>query len=289
MKYLIIFYTISFISTGYSQDFSFYGSSLTPNGTVHVLIVFVGFDTTTVSDNSSTWKHDSIPSWARGSYNNIIDIDGNQIHSIRNVTSYFNYMSNGQFNITGEIYPDFVRVPPSYTIIYDSLGNIIFQSINTSNVLKAARDAVNLQDNGSFNYDYSRFDNRTNFPDYKFDNSIYSNVSGDTVAPDGKIDYIVFAVRDFGKGANGASTPGVSGSLFFDTIPFQIDKGHRHTACEDSYTSFNQVFIHEMMHTIYGAPHTWGVNGVVGDFRLSRVTVTGPGAVSLQLLNTALI
>lgn len=273
----------------YAQDTSYFGNSLTPTGNLHILIVFIGFDTTNVSDSSITWKHDSIPNWAKGNFNDIIDIDDSQLHNRKNITSYFHSMSSGNFLLTGEVYPDLIRVSPDYNEILDSLGNIIGYSLDVLDVPDDAIEIINLQDNLLFDYDYTRFDNRTNSPKYKFDNSLFSDTLSNPAVPDGKFDYIVFAIRHLNHGSNGLSNPGVSGTLFNGMSGFIISNGHLHTACEDSYTSFNQVFIHEMMHTIYGAPHTWGVNGVVGDFRLSRVTVTGPGAVSLQLLNTALI
>ena len=98
-----IFYTII-----NAQSNSYYGQSLTPRGDLHVLIVFVGFDTTTSANNLPTWDHDNIPDWAMGDYNDVIDIDDNQIGIKRNMTDYFYTMSQGNFIVTGEVYPDLV-------------------------------------------------------------------------------------------------------------------------------------------------------------------------------------
>ncbi|MBK7108941.1 MAG: hypothetical protein IPH61_07330 [Bacteroidetes bacterium] len=103
---ILIFIAIFFSLKLYTQDTaSYYGNSFTPKGNLHVLIVFVGFDTTTIADSSETLEHDKIPDWAMGDFNGVIDKDNSQIHTIKNVTSYLHTMSNGAFTITREIYP----------------------------------------------------------------------------------------------------------------------------------------------------------------------------------------
>ena len=87
---LLLFFECLFIQ---AQSLSYNGQSLTPKGSLHVLIVFVGFDTTTNANNLPSWDHDKIPDWAMGDFNNVIDYDGSQIHDTKNLTSYFATMA----------------------------------------------------------------------------------------------------------------------------------------------------------------------------------------------------
>lgn len=207
-----------------AQSLSYNGQSLTPKGNLHVLIVFVGFDTTTAANNLPTWDHDKIPDWTMGDYNNVIDIDGSQIHDKKNLTSYFATMSQDSFIVTGEIYPDLVIVDPEYDMIVDPLTGDTTYTVKTSKAFSDARDIINTQPNATFDYDWSRFDNRTNSPNYLFDNSLYSDTSGTPAGPDEKIDYIVFVARITGNSAfNGFDNPGVGGYLVNGVDSFAIN------------------------------------------------------------------
>lgn len=118
MKNFIIILSILVANRICAQtNYSYYGSSLTPKGDLHVLIVFVGFDNTTSADDiidpsGPDWLHDQLPEWAQGDFNDVIDIDNSQIGVKHNLTDYFYSMSQGNFTITGEIYPDQVQVTP---------------------------------------------------------------------------------------------------------------------------------------------------------------------------------
>ncbi|HET8963539.1 MAG TPA: hypothetical protein VFM99_06565 [Chitinophagales bacterium] len=47
---------------------------------MHTLIVFIGFDDATTTDDYPNWDHDDLPEWAKGDYNDVFDIDDSQIH-----------------------------------------------------------------------------------------------------------------------------------------------------------------------------------------------------------------
>ncbi|HET8964234.1 MAG TPA: hypothetical protein VFM99_10065, partial [Chitinophagales bacterium] len=214
-------------------------------------------------DDITDWAHDDIPEWAKGDFNEIIDKDDSQIHTIKNLTSYYHTMSEGKFTVTGEVYPELLVVSP----IYGSLG------LNYSTALLDAVDLINQKTNLSFDYNYgNRFDERVNNPLYLFDNSLYSNITLDPAEPDGKIDFVCFVYR-IGENCNGSSGLNTdAGELEDDNTPvniFQIKTGISITSmCSDS-KSLRQVFSHEFAHNVYGAPHTWGVNGVVGNYYYS--------------------
>lgn len=239
------------------QTFSYNGITTTPNGNLHILFVFVGFDDQTSDDDIADWKHDDIPEWAKGDFNEVVDIDNSQIHTIKNLTSYYYTMSKGNFTITGEVYPELLIVTPSY-----SGPDLVY-----STALLDAVDLMNLHTNLSFDYDYGNrlFDERTNNPLGLLDNS-------DPAIPDNKIDYVCFVYR-IGEdcyGYGGLNTN--AGVLDDDNTPvnnFQIETGISLTSMCDDSKSLRQVFSHEFAHNVYGAPHTWGVNGVVGNYYYS--------------------
>lgn len=242
-------------------DYSYYGSSVTPKGNLHTLIVFIGFDDATSADDYPNWLHNDLPEWAKGEYNNVFDIDNSQIHTKRNLTSYFYTMSQQTFVMTGEVYPELVIVTPEY----------LTDGLNISKAIQDAIDKINLQTHPTFNYDWGRFDNRKNGPAYDFDNSLYSNIAGDPAAPDGSIDYICFVIRDEGCAGLSSSSAGTK-KLINGTIEYGLGTGHRidrDCGSGGDAKSLIHVYVHEMMHTVFGSPHTWNVNGVVGNYYYS--------------------
>jgi len=74
------------INYAYSQDtdYSYNGSSVTPKGNLHTLIVFIGLDDATSADNYPEWDYNDLPEWAKGDYNDVFDIDDSQIHTKQN-------------------------------------------------------------------------------------------------------------------------------------------------------------------------------------------------------------
>lgn len=264
-KILLLTVAYGFILLNLSSqttEYSYYGSSVTPKGNLHTLIVFIGLDDATSADNYDNWDYNDLPEWAKGDYNEVFDIDDSQIHTVRNLTSYNYTMSQGTFTMSGEVYPELVIVTP----IYNTDG-----SLQITTAISDAIDQINLQPHPTFDYDWSRFDNRKNTPNYDFDNSLYSNTSLDPAAPDGIIDYICFVIRR--TGCNGlSSTSAGTKKLINGTDTLGLSTGHQINAdCSKGGESKGllQVYMHEMMHTVYGAPHTWGVNGVVGDYYYS--------------------
>lgn len=135
-------------------EYSYYGSSVTPKGDLHTLIVFIGLDDATSADDYDNWDYNDLPEWAKGDYNEVIDKDNSQIHTVKNNTSYMNRISNGNFRVTGEIYPNLILVDPDYTSFVNSSGDTIY-SLNLLQVYIDAKDILNTQSNPNFNYVYN--------------------------------------------------------------------------------------------------------------------------------------
>ncbi len=54
---------------------AYYAKTHTPKDTLRVLFLYVGFTDTDSTENIPGWKHDEIPDWAKGDYNQILDTD----------------------------------------------------------------------------------------------------------------------------------------------------------------------------------------------------------------------
>jgi len=149
-----------------------YGGVHTPKGNLHTLVIFVGFQDSTIDD---------IPEWAKGEDNAIFNSDPNSIGNKLNVSKFYKAMSNQEepFLLTGDVFPELIIVP------YDESYN------NTSNINEAVFSYIN----GNYPYfNWGKYDNRTNSPGFTYDNS--------TSEPDGKIDYVTLVYRR-GSGFSG--------------------------------------------------------------------------------------
>jgi hypothetical protein len=115
------------------------------------------------------------------------------------------------------------------------------------------------------NFDWSRFDLRTNAPNFQYDNS--------QSAPDGILDYVVICWRVTGDTPFGV-TPKMNlgggqvgaGSVIFPataTRPqYRIAGGHTESYKTNGIT--HEVFTHEFAHNIYRSPHHSRANGTHG-------------------------
>lgn len=158
-------------------------------------------------------------------------------------------MSNGTFKIVADYYPERVIVDVSSN---DDWGNIH----------KKALEQL------SNNVNWSLYDNRKNSPCYFFDNS--------QTNPDNKIDYIVFCHRfswDWehmpsdslsSNGANGFSRTGVNSNQTITVDNYEI------THAGFTFITGGEkplgIFVHEIGHELYDAPHYAGNNNVCGNY-----------------------
>jgi len=216
----------------------------TPKGNLHILIIFVadgsavppstygiGSDPAYSSSNIYHWSPSLIPNWAMGSANYLLDETSSTIGTHKNLSLFYREMSHGQFVLTGEIFPE---------LIPTANGN--------------ATEAVAYINSNYPNFDWSRFDNRTNHPNYNSDNSVSS--------PDGIIDYVVFLKRR--NGFSGFSD--VEGSHTLTTnysgipVDYLIRDGHRAEFCYNSASHHQIFFKHEFSHNLYLSSHYLGSN-----------------------------
>lgn len=206
----------------------------TPKGNLHVLIVFIEPLNYTLppnylgnpADPINGWPVGGIPNWASGESNLLIDKNIIDIGTNKNLSLFYQEMSHGQFLLTGEVFPELIPAATgeaSEAVAY----------INTNYPL----------------YDWSRFDNRTNHPNYNSDNS--------TSPGDGIIDYVVFMKRRGGS-FNGYSSTDVSNSTTLGG--YGLDDGHTAEFCYNSANHHQIFFKHEFAHNLYNSAHYLGAN-----------------------------
>ena len=232
-----------------------YGGVFTPKGDIRALIVFASFggifDTMSLGNN---WPANSdFPNWAinpnaKAFYTDTTEFWANNIYGDTNMNSVSNYyyqMSKGKFRLMADYYPQKIVVPDS--IQFNSWAEII------AYVLSQIPSA----------YNWSKYDNRKNNPKYKYDNSISQ--------PDSVIDYIIFCYRYSSQWTNKPfSNAGKSdGECHINIDVATRDPNYR---VKHGFTyksgSLNPIglFVHELGHTLYNAPHYNGGNGVAGNY-----------------------
>ncbi len=265
---------INFMPDSASLSLGMYDSRLggvfTARDTLRVLVVYCGFtndntqDHALYNDSTSIWPWDSVaPRDAKKLFYknfNQFDINSNDF----NISNFYYQMSrhaDKPFKLIAETFPYRIDV--------------------------TATDTINSQDNSAFttytqmaydslqkyypNFNWSKFDTRKNRPNFEFDNS--DNI---TYPPDKNVDYLIVVWRyDKEIGIyNTSEIQSVAGWAHIppynfinssnDTLSVKSDAGFTvFTGVTDS-VSLTNIFVHEVAHTLYNAPHTFAANDIVG-------------------------
>lgn len=234
-----------------------YGGVFTPKDEFRALVIFAGF--------GAPYDNMDVAGWPTGSntfpnsYN-----DNKTFYSLttqfdavatandaKNVSRFYYEMSKGNFKFMADIYPTRINVNFDGATNWDQMN-------------KKVLEKMKLDDP---NFDWSKYDNKTNFPNYLSDNSNSS--------PDDKPDYVIICYRytsaigapsnvgSWDGSGGGYSRMGLNPNNFtyngysFDGAGFTFP-----SASTDPFT----LFLHEIGHELYGCPHYANQNGVVGDF-----------------------
>lgn len=238
-----------------AQQFSGNGYAHTPKGNFHVLVIFVGFEDDQVDMGDPQdqydcyWNHDEIPLWAQGESNYLFDKDANNIginYDYRfNLSNFYKKMSNGQFIVTGEVFPEMVKLPGSYNPNADITP--IYQYISTNYP----------------SYNWGRFDNRTNGCNFTTDNSNSS--------PDNIIDYVEIILRNNGSsvspgftGVAGVGSGTVTTNYGGIQKTYSVNSGHTALNSMNSHSHHSIFFKHELAHNLYIIGHYNNANQTDG-------------------------
>jgi len=251
------------------------GGVFTPKGTLRALIVFVTYKDASAANKRFRNAGNDLKNWKSANarslpdfvdpktgdcpsyiFNKESDFDTYLAEVERNFSKTFYLMSQGKFKLIGEVFkdakgrPTVVEIDPSKGYSWNQMNGRAVQKMREMNP----------------DFDFSRFDQRKNAPNFTFDNSDTSRHKNDKI-----IDFVVFVHR-YSKRWSEQPTNGMkawvgSGGGFAGT-------GVRHTNTINGYrfregftmTYGSGVFVHEVAHVLFNAPHIMGVNNVVGNF-----------------------
>ena len=134
---------------------------LPTTGNIKILVIFAQFkDDPDISSTGSTgWAKNSYPSWA----NNFINSSPDGSYPWNNLSHYFNEMSNGDFQVIGDVYDSLVITDQNESY-YSSIGQV-----NREIILEV---------------------------DPYVDFSDYDNLNGSSFGSDGEVDFIVISYRN---------------------------------------------------------------------------------------------
>ena len=225
-----------------AQMHSTNGHIHTPKGKLHVLLIFVRYENTSKM-TARSWPDETqegvLPSMALGKNNELFTEDPDSVGlpgAIQNLSDYYYSMSGGQFILTGEIFP--IQVPVRF-----------ISSI--SGQVQMNKEAIKWIAKHFPDYDWGRFDNRTNFPRY-----FKSNVGS---PPDSILDYVIFMHRNQGSG--GIGSPGI---IEIPGSEYKIRHGHSGFLSYADAPHNWEYFKHEFSHNLFSAPHYCGANDADG-------------------------
>ncbi len=266
---------------------STYGGVFTPKGSLKILIVFAGFDNDAGDQQAGGWPEVSLDDLDDGKgdlqvpnfvnpttgyidpayiFNNDTEFGvyataGNtDNHSI---SRFYYDMSFGKFKFTADVFKDpATGKPVRVNIDTTDITIPTWSSCNKLVVDKMMQIAPN--------FDWSPYDNKKNKPLYTTENSGY--------APDNKPDYVVIVYRYstgwkpqpkkdmdgwIGSGGGFSKLSGVDQQYNGYEL---TDAGF--TFCIGGYAAdidaFRGMFLHEVAHELFSAPHILGANNVVG-------------------------
>jgi hypothetical protein len=254
-------------STSITSLFSPYGQAFTPKGDMKVLIICAGFGTPYDDYSMPGWSTgtNSLPDWAISNstfYTNDIQFSNPATNNDKkNVSRFYYEMSKGSFKLTADVYPNRVNINPT--------GATGWYQLNKKVIEKMKEDYPN--------FDWSKYDKRTNNPNFQFDNS--------NSVPDMIPDFVIIVYRYHsggqdvsspwytnppisnmanwqGSGGGYAALNGLNG-LSYNGYSFDYYGGYTHCL---GTASMYDLFIHEVSHNIFSAQHYAGNNGTMGKY-----------------------
>jgi len=212
-----------------AQTLSTNGYAHTPQGELHILLLFAG--TSTPTYDIPEWEYGTVPDWAF----NMFESEVEDIGENNNLSKYYYELSKFSpepFKVTATVYPDFIPVA-------SKLPSNVYSWLQTNDPT----------------FPYADFDNRDNKPDFLTDNS--------SSASDNALDYVVIIWRD-NSGTDAGGAPVGSGSISAGGTTYSILNGHEHGRNSGDYYSNVFLFVHEFTHQLFHSTHYSGANQVVG-------------------------
>jgi hypothetical protein len=273
-----------------NPNFSPYGKVFTPKGKLRILVIYAGFSNTRTNPQGALIKvgDQNLDGWNNEYYDNLDSALGVSVPTYvdpitgamptsffsdttafatycvpsdttnLSISRYYYDMSLGKFKIMADVFKDSasgkpirINIDPTGASNWATLCNRVMQKMKLIYPT----------------FDWSPYDQRTNNPFYKCDNSI--------TGPDMKPDYVVMVFRY----SSGWAVQPVSGmqSWVGSRGAYSVLRGlgginyNGYTFDESGYTlpsgagSGIASFVHELGHELFSAPHILGANGTAGE------------------------
>ncbi len=280
LRYLLsLLFSIAMFGSGYAQEpplpNAANGGVFTPKGTLKALIVFVTYKDQSKANPQFKNTEQGFGDWEITTERKLPDfvdpVTGDCPSYIFNRESHFEthldqvehnfsktfyLMSNQQFKLIGEVFKDAKGRPTVVEI--DPTGGYSWTQMN--------QRAVTAMAELNPDFDFGSFDQRKNNPNFDFDNS-----DAEQYKPDGILDFVVFVHR-YSQKWQQAPTKGMaawvgSGGGFAGTGISAKQAVGKYRISEGFTMTYNSgVFVHEVAHVLFNAPHIMGVNNVIGDY-----------------------
>jgi M6 family metalloprotease-like protein len=264
------------------------GKIFTPNGMLRILIIYAGFDSPSYTEEThpdnqqlSNWSvpsshnnHTSLPSYVNPDTGDADDFVFDEISDFSTVIStnpnntslsrYYHDMSSGSFQFLADVLKDPNTGKPVRINIDATSNNPDFPT-DVTGWSQCNKRVMTKMMQLYPNFDWSPYDNRTNKPNFQFDNSIS--------LPDNKPDYVVIIYRfshswtikpvtNMPPGGQYSVLNGLGGINYngytFDSAGFTWSQGGKHN------DRMRKSFLHEIAHELYSAPHYMGANSAMG-------------------------
>ncbi len=238
------------------------GGTFTPKGQLDVLVVYAGF----TNDNNPSSPIYNNQFWPATSdfptYSDDIFYPDERHFSLdskdKSLSNFFYQMSRNSakpLKIVGH------KLPQRINVTATNEGNRKGWGHYFSAVYKEMQTLDGV--------DWKKYDQRTNEPNYKFDNS--------SSKPDGEIDFVIVVFRfdgthlPFGTTTPFRNTYGLS-TLFSKGMiktendeELKISTGFSISRGIDGVGGIRGFFLHENAHEMYDMPHVWGTNSAMGN------------------------
>lgn len=225
---------------------SYNGDVHTPKGDLHMLVIFVRYEDRAMMRDSKAWpnvsKEGVLPQMAIGEVNDLFNARPETIGQPgqkKNLSDLYYLMSGGTFRLTADIFP--VQVPIKYN------GGNFFSSQRQMN-----KQAVDWIVQHYPDFDWSKYDNRSNKSGYAKDNS--------QSKPDKILDYVIFMHR-----APGSTGMGSPGNFPVGKTGYMIRHGHTGLKSYSDAPHNWEYFNHEFSHNLFTCPHYLGANSTDGN------------------------
>jgi len=262
------------------------GRDFSPHGTFKILIIYAGFHTSgSLVDNQSIdyWpatdaldQHNTVPNYVAQDPFNLIFSDASQLSDpayadVANLTRYYYEQSLGDFILIGDYFSDTesgepirINIDPTGANDWGDCNEKLFQKIQA-------------EYGDQWNDIFGPFDNRDNYPNYVFDNSLYKQTPSGYVpaSGDGEVDFIIIHWRYninwttqpvVGQKDWTGSGGGLSNIVTYSYDDYTTNKGFTVTTGGlDAFGMINLI-AHEFAHDIYDCPHNMGANTPRGYF-----------------------